>query len=61
MRPRFAYNQSFASIDAIAPGVIMLLLIIIPSAMTAVGVVREREIGSYANLQEPRRPGSSNS
>lgn len=51
VRPRFAYNQSFSSIDAIAPGVIMLLLIIIPSAMTAVGVVREREIGSYANLQ----------
>ena len=51
LRPRFAYNQSFQSVNAITPGVIMLLLILIPSAMTAVGVVREREIGSYSNLQ----------
>ena len=51
LRPRFAYNQAFKSVNAITPGVIMLLLVLIPSAMTAVGVVREREIGSYSNLQ----------
>jgi ribosome-dependent ATPase len=51
LRPRFAYNQSFRSINAITPGVIMLLLVLIPCIMTAVGVVREREIGSFANVQ----------
>ncbi len=49
--PRFAYNQAFRSVDAITPGVIMLLLVLIPAAMTAVGVVREREVGSFANVQ----------
>jgi ribosome-dependent ATPase len=51
LRPRYAYNQSFKSVNAITPGVIMLLLVLIPGAMTAVGVVREREIGSFANVQ----------
>ncbi len=51
LRPRFAYNQAFVSVDAITPGVIMLLLMLIPSAMTAVGIAREREIGSIANFQ----------
>ncbi|MBS1164445.1 MAG: transporter related [Proteobacteria bacterium] len=50
LRPRYAYNQAFVSVDAITPGVIMLLLILIPSAMTAVGVAREREIGSITNF-----------
>ena len=36
---------------AITPGCIMILLIIIPSMLTALGVVREREIGSISNLQ----------
>jgi ribosome-dependent ATPase len=50
LRPRYAYNQAFVSVDAITPGVIMLLLMLIPSAMTAVGVAREREIGSITNF-----------
>ncbi|WP_370678270.1 ribosome-associated ATPase/putative transporter RbbA [Pleomorphomonas sp. PLEO] len=50
LRPRYAYNQAFVSVDAITPGVIMLLLILIPSALTAVGVAREREIGSITNF-----------
>ena len=36
---------------AIAPGAIMILLIIIPSMLTALGVVREKEIGSISNLK----------
>jgi ribosome-dependent ATPase len=48
--PRFRYNQSFRSVVAIAPGVIMILLAMIPAMMTALGVVREREIGSIINL-----------
>ena len=47
---RFRYNQDFRSVFAITPGVIMILLIFIPSMLTALGVVREREIGSISNL-----------
>lgn len=48
--PRFRYNQNFRSVVAITPGVIMMLLAMIPAMMTALGVVREREIGSIINL-----------
>ena len=47
---RFAYNQDFKSIYAITPGTIMLTLILIPAMLTALGVVREKEIGSIINL-----------
>ena len=47
---RYMYNQDFNSINAIAPGVIMMVLIMIPAMMAAIGVVREREIGSIANF-----------
>jgi ribosome-dependent ATPase len=48
---RFRDNQAFESVNAIVPGVIMLLLVLIPAMMTAVGVVREKETGSIANFQ----------
>ena len=48
---RFRYNQSFKSVYSIIPGVIMLVLMLIPSMMTAVGVVREKETGSIANFR----------
>ncbi|OSI12768.1 ATP-binding cassette domain-containing protein [Neisseria canis] len=47
---RFMYNQDFESIFAIAPGVLMLVLMLIPAMMSVVGVVREREIGSISNF-----------
>jgi ribosome-dependent ATPase len=47
---RFRYNQDFKSVFAMVPGVIMLLLMLIPAMMTAVGVVREKELGSITNL-----------
>jgi len=47
---RFRYNQDFKSAFAMVPGVIMLLLMLIPAMMTAVGVVREKELGSITNL-----------
>ncbi len=50
LEPRFVYNQSFKSIYAITPGVLMLALILIPTMLTALGVVREKEIGSIINL-----------
>ncbi|BBE72374.1 ribosome-associated ATPase/putative transporter RbbA [Oharaeibacter diazotrophicus] len=51
VRPRYLYNQAFLSVNAITPGVVMLVLVLIPAMMTALGVVREREIGSIANLE----------
>ncbi len=47
---RFVYNQDFRSVFAITPGIIMLALMLIPAMMTALGVVREKEIGSIMNL-----------
>jgi len=47
---RYRYNQDFKSVFAMVPGVIMLLLMLIPAMMTAVGVVREKELGSITNL-----------
>jgi ribosome-dependent ATPase len=48
--PRALYNQSFDSIYAMVPGDIMLLLMLIPSMLTALSVVREKELGSIANF-----------
>ncbi len=48
--PRALYNQSFDSVYALVPGNIMLLLILIPSMLTALSVVREKELGSIANF-----------
>jgi len=50
LEPRFRYNQAFKSTFAITPGVIMLLCVLIPAMMTAVGIVREKEMGSITNL-----------
>ncbi|WP_395068137.1 ribosome-associated ATPase/putative transporter RbbA [Paraburkholderia silvatlantica] len=47
---RFVYNETFRSIYAITPGIIMLALILIPTMLTALGVVREKEMGSITNL-----------
>ncbi len=47
---RFRYNQEFKSVYAMVPGIIMLLLMMIPAMMTAAGVVREKELGSITNL-----------
>lgn len=47
---RYRYNQDFKSIYAMVPAVIPLLLIMIPAMLTALGVVREKELGSITNL-----------
>jgi ribosome-dependent ATPase len=47
---RALYNQSFDSIYAMVPGDVMLLLMLIPSMLTALSVVREKELGSIANF-----------
>src|SRR5207248_2178727 len=47
---RALYNQAFKSIYAMVPGDLMLLLMLIPSMLTALSVVREKELGSIANF-----------
>jgi ribosome-dependent ATPase len=47
---RYRYNQDFRSLDAMVPAIIPLLLLFIPSILTALAVVREKELGSIANL-----------
>jgi ribosome-dependent ATPase len=47
---RFRYNQAFLSLEAISPGVLMMLLIMFSTMLTALGIVREKELGSITNL-----------
>ncbi|MDP3873275.1 MAG: ribosome-associated ATPase/putative transporter RbbA [Methyloversatilis sp.] len=47
---RYRYNQDFRSVFAMVPAVIPLLLTFIPAILMAVGVVREKELGSITNL-----------
>lgn len=47
---RYRYNQDFESFNAMVPGTIAILLVLIPAMLTALGVVREKELGSITNL-----------
>ena len=47
---RYRYNQDFKSIFAMVPTVIALMLVFIPAILMALGVVREKELGSITNL-----------
>lgn len=50
LESRYRYNQDFKSLYAMVPAVIPLLLVFIPAILTALGVVREKELGSITNL-----------
>jgi ribosome-dependent ATPase len=50
LQTRFQYNPNVSSITAMVPAIIPLLLIFIPAILTALGVVREKELGSILNL-----------
>ncbi len=47
---RYRYNQDVESLPAMVPAVIPLLLVFIPALLTALCVVREKELGSITNL-----------
>ncbi|CAA0099955.1 Ribosome-associated ATPase [Starkeya nomas] len=51
IEPRYRYNQAFKSVNAMVPSVIVLMLVLIPAIMTALGVVKEKETGSITNFQ----------
>ena len=47
---RFRYNPDVKSLPAMVPAMIPLLLMLIPAILTALSVVREKELGSIVNL-----------
>eukprot|EP00095_Tigriopus_kingsejongensis_P012457 snap_masked-scaffold7529_size3136-processed-gene-0.1 protein:Tk12457 transcript:snap_masked-scaffold7529_size3136-processed-gene-0.1-mRNA-1 annotation:"multidrug abc transporter atp-binding protein" len=50
IEPRFRYNPSFKSINALVPSIPAMLLILIPAILMALSVVREKELGSITNF-----------
>ncbi|MCU4179599.1 ribosome-associated ATPase/putative transporter RbbA [Bosea sp. BH3] len=50
LETRFRYNPDMASLVAMVPAVIPLLLMLIPAMLAALSVVREKELGSIVNL-----------
>ncbi|MHC9235062.1 ribosome-associated ATPase/putative transporter RbbA [Pseudooceanicola sp. 502str34] len=47
---RFRYNPNVDSLTAMAPAVMPLLLLLIPAMLSALSVVREKELGSITNF-----------
>ncbi|MCQ4327607.1 multidrug ABC transporter ATP-binding protein [Stutzerimonas stutzeri] len=47
---RYRYNPDVQSLPAMVPATIPLLLMLIPAMLTALGVVREKELGSITNF-----------
>ncbi|NNH89065.1 ribosome-associated ATPase/putative transporter RbbA [Acinetobacter terrae] len=47
---RFRYNPDIKSLPAMAPALFPLLILLIPAMLTALSVVREKELGSIVNL-----------
>lgn len=50
LQVRYRYNPNLLSLVAMVPVVIPLLLVFIPAMLTALGVVREKELGSILNV-----------
>jgi ribosome-dependent ATPase len=50
LQARFKYNQDFDSVYSIVPGTMAMQLILFPSILMALAIVREKELGSITNL-----------
>ena len=50
LETRYRYNPDVKSLPAMVPAVIPMLLMMIPAMLTALSVVREKELGSIINL-----------
>jgi len=50
VQTRFRYNPDVRSLPAMVPAVIPLLLLMMPAMLTALAVVREKELGAIVNL-----------
>ncbi len=55
--PRILYNPDLSSVNFIVPGIISLILMMIPAIITSVAIVREKETGTIEQLiVSPVRP-----
>lgn len=50
VQPRYRYNPDIESLKAMVPAVMPLLLLMLPAMLTALAVVREKELGSIINF-----------
>ncbi|MGO9215070.1 MAG: ribosome-associated ATPase/putative transporter RbbA [Syntrophales bacterium] len=50
VQPRYWYNPMIESKYSVVPGLLAVVLMLVPSMLTAIGVVREKELGSIANF-----------
>jgi ribosome-dependent ATPase len=50
LETRYRYNPDVMSLPAVVPALIPMLLMMIPAMLTALSVVREKELGSIINL-----------
>ncbi|PXW95296.1 ribosome-dependent ATPase [Sphaerotilus hippei] len=50
VQTRFLYNPDIQSLVAMMPAVIPILLLMIPSMLTSLSIVREKELGSIVNF-----------
>ena len=50
LEPRYRFNPTFESINAMGPSIPALLLLLIPTILMAVSVAREKEIGTITNF-----------
>jgi ribosome-dependent ATPase len=47
---RYRYNPDIRSLNAMVPAVVPMLLLLLPAMLTALGIVREKELGSIINV-----------
>lgn len=59
IQSRYRYNPDVESLKAMVPAVIPLLLLMLPAMLTALAVVREKELGSIINLYVTPSPAPS--
>jgi ribosome-dependent ATPase len=50
LETRYRYNPDVQSLPAMVPAILPMLLMMIPAMLTALSVVREKELGSIINL-----------
>jgi ribosome-dependent ATPase len=50
IQPRYWYNPLIKSKYSIVPGLLATVLMLVPAMLTAIGVVREKELGSITNF-----------
>ena len=50
LRTRYLFNETMRTTNSIVPGLLAVILMMTPALMTALAVVREKELGSIFNF-----------